>query len=120
MRHNCPHCNQSGISNLAVRWSSAGGPATCGQCGGLSHVIASISSGIAVATFLLAGTCIFIAAVLGSFLLGLLLACLVALPYNFWAWKRAELFPIFPENAANAKKVSWLLAIAYVLAAFIS
>jgi small-conductance mechanosensitive channel len=117
----CPHCNQAGITNFAVRWSSAGGPAICKACQKLSHVIASTSSGIPVATLLLACAGFLVTATAtNSFLFSLLVACTMALPYNIWAWRRAKLFPILPENALNARKAGWVLMVVYVLSFFIS
>lgn len=46
--------------------------------------------------------------VLESYPVGLLLAVLVV-PYNMWAWRQAELFPISDESAKLAAQVSWWL-----------
>ena len=46
MKYICPRCKESGIGGLAKRWSDRATPAQCTACGGLSHVLASTSSGI--------------------------------------------------------------------------
>jgi hypothetical protein len=83
MKHACPSCRAAGISALAKRWSARECPAACALCGGLSHVLASTSSGIFVGTILV-------------FIVG--------------AWRRAEMFPIPKENAQAAAAVGWFLA----------
>jgi hypothetical protein len=109
----CVHCNAPGIRAAAKRWSGRDLPATCTLCGKLSHVIASTGSGIPVATLLV---------VLGFAVAGALWGALCGLPvavaYNVWAWRRAEMFPIAPETAANARRASWLVTLLSALGIF--
>lgn len=117
-QHICPHCQQAAVSNLAVRWSSREIPAKCRDCGQLSHVIASTSSGIWVLGVVFLTATGFAALVTESSWIGLAgLALVVA--HNVWAWQRAELWPISPTSAATAHKVGWLAALTtWVVALF--
>lgn len=93
---------------MAVRWSYLEAPARCGACRRLSHVLASTSSGIIGVCIVLLSLAVVAGMVLESYSIGLLLAVLVV-PYNIWAWRRAELFPISDESAKLAAQVSWWL-----------
>lgn len=105
----CPHCQGLGISQTAKRRSSREHPAKCTLCGGLSHVIASSRSGITGFTL----TIVLVFAVLGAIHAHLGIGALTGVPfaaaYNIWAWNSAELFPISPESAAAARKLSWVV-----------
>ena len=116
MKHICPHCKAPGIGSLAMRWSSRANPAECSACGGLSHVLASTSSGIWVA-----GIVIFMFAFVGGlalhswllFVSGTVLAAAV----NVLAWRRAKLYPISRESAGNAARAGWFVAGVYAFIA---
>ncbi|NVM86882.1 hypothetical protein FHT32_000505 [Variovorax sp. SG517] len=116
MKHICPHCKAPGIGSLAMRWSSRANPAECPACGGLSHVLASTSSGIWVA-----GIVIFMVALVGGLALhsGLLFVSglVLAVAFNVWAWRRAKMYPISRESAGNAAKAGWLVAGIYAFIA---
>jgi hypothetical protein len=99
----CPHCKVSAVAGSAARWSSREHPATCSNCGMLSHVAASSSSGIAILTFVFA--LLSLAGALASLWWTLAGACLTV-AYNIWAWKRVELFPVTPEIARKSRLVS--------------
>jgi hypothetical protein len=106
------------IGGMAKRWSSRSAPARCEACGGLSHVLASTSSGIGSAGVLIVVVSLIAALGLHSALLffsGLVLA----IACNLWAWKRAKLVPISKESAANANKAGWVLTGIYALFAFL-
>lgn len=113
--HTCPHCHAETLSGLAVRWSGRSYAARCPGCGKLSHVLGSTSSGIfSVCTVLLC--CAITAALLTeSYLVGVAGLGLV-IAYNCWAWKRVALFPISPESAKTAERVSWGLVLGCVIA----
>ncbi|MET3183174.1 hypothetical protein ABL840_31355 [Variovorax sp. NFACC27] len=116
MKHICPRCKEPGIGGLAKRWSSRAVPAECSACGGLSHVLASTSSGIWVG-----GIVIFMVSLIGGlglhsglfFVSGLVLA----VAFNVWAWRRAKMYPISRESAGNAAKAGWLVAGIYAFVA---
>ena len=114
----CVHCNGPGIHSGAKRWSSREAPATCALCGKLSHVIASTGSGIPAATALI----VVVFAILGTFIDNPLVTAIIGLPfavaYNIWAWRIAEMFPIFPQVSVRARKVSWLVNLLAVLGIF--
>lgn len=114
----CPHCNKPGVSTWEARWSARASPATCSLCRRLSHVIASMSSGITVMTALLLVATVLAAGIAGSWLLGGL-GCLLTVGYNLWAWQRIELFPIFDENVTAARQVTWLLVVVSILLKFL-
>ena len=111
MKYDCPHCRKPGITGFAKRWSSRAAPAKCEACGGLSHVLASTSSGIGAAGVLI--VVVALIAALGwpssgsavVFLFGLVLA----VACNLRAWKRAKLWPISRESAAHATTASWFV-----------
>ncbi|WP_418129452.1 hypothetical protein ABL849_25195 [Variovorax sp. 375MFSha3.1] len=109
MTHTCPHCKAPGIGSLAKRWSSRANPAECSACGGLSHVLASTSSGIWVA-----GIVIFMVSLIGGLALhsGLLFVSgmVLAVAFNMLAWRRAKMYPISRESAGNAAKAGWFVA----------
>lgn len=111
MKQVCPSCHGAGISGLAKRWSARECPAKCELCGGLSHVLASSSSGIFVggclifAIVLIAGLALTVQPLLAA----LISSCLLVV-FNIWAWGRAEMFPIPKENAKTAASVSWVVA----------
>ncbi|WP_432727234.1 hypothetical protein [Variovorax sp. W6] len=118
MKHICPRCKESGIGSLAKRWSSRAVPAECSACGGLSHVLASTSSGIRVGSIV-----IFMVSLIGGlglhsglcFVSGLVLA----VAFNAWAWRRAKMYPISRESAGNAAKAGWLVAGIYAFIALL-
>ncbi|ART50663.1 hypothetical protein CBP34_01920 [Acidovorax carolinensis] len=118
MTHVCPHCQKRGVSNAALRWSTREGPAQCGYCAGLSHVLASTSSAIGVFTWM---------TLIGGLVLGLVLSSvavavaglLVAGLGNVWMWRRCELFPTERKAARTAQRVGWAAALfAVVMALF--
>lgn len=111
MKQVCPSCHGAGISGLAKRWSARECPAKCGLCGGLSHVLASSSSGIFVG-----GCLVFVVVLIAGlgfnlqpWLAALIASCLWVV-FNTWAWGRAEMFPIPKENARVAASVGWGVA----------
>ena len=93
---------------MAKRWSSREHPATCSLCGRLSHVIASTSSGIPVASLFIVGAFFLLGAVVNAMILGLV-GIPIALAYNVWAWKRAELYPISEDSANTSRRGSWIV-----------
>ncbi|MDM0007789.1 hypothetical protein QTI51_25150 [Variovorax sp. J22G73] len=109
MTHTCPRCKQPGIGGLAKRWSSRAVPAKCTACGGLSHVLASTTSGIWAA-----GVVLFVASLIGGVGLpsGLFFCCglVLMVACNVWAWRRAKMYPISEESASGANKANWLIA----------
>lgn len=107
----CPHCSGEGISLNAKRWASREAPAQCTLCGRLSHVLASTSSGIPVATLLIVGAFFVAAAGVGLPIWSGVVGVPLAVCYNVWAWRRAELFPISGESAATSRQVSWVVNI---------
>jgi len=111
----CPHCNAFGIHSGAKRWSSREAPATCAECGKLSHVIASTGSGIPVATLLVVVAFCVLGAFVGHPGLGGLCGIPFALAYNIWAWRKAEMFPISSDAASSARKVGWFVNLLTVL-----
>lgn len=114
----CVHCNAPGIRAAAKRWSGRDLPATCTLCGKLSHVIASTGSGIPVATLLVVLVFAVAGALWGQPLWGALCGLPFAVAYNFWAWRRAEMFPIAPESVANARRAGWLVTVLSALGTF--
>lgn len=117
MKHLCPHCQKPGVSNPALRWSTRESPAQCSYCGGLSHVLASTSSGIGVFTWMTLLVCLVLGVGLSSGWIvaaGLLLAVLG----NVWMWRRCELFPIDRKTAQTAHRVGWAATLFAVAAAF--
>jgi hypothetical protein len=115
--HVCPHCNARALADSAVRWSSRELPATCSNCGKLSHVAASSSSGIGILSF------VFALVSLGSALISPWLtlagACLTV-AYNVWAWRQVELFPISIESSRQSSAASWWVHVLSILAAMMS
>jgi len=104
---------------MALRWSAREAPARCACCGGLSHVLASTSNGIAAFTWLM---------LIGSLVLGV--ACqsvamgaigmLLMLAGNIVMWRRCELFPIDRKAAQSARRVGWLANGVALMAALFS
>jgi len=107
--HICPHCKDAGLSELAVRWSYREHPARCVTCGGLSHVLASTSSGITGASMILVSITAAAAIVFNSYVVAVA-GFVLLIVQNIWSWRRVELFPIGPEEARTAAKASGLLA----------
>jgi hypothetical protein len=119
-RHRCPHCGIDGLRNLAVRWSYREAPAKCEHCGKLSHVLASVSNGIAGLDLVLSALFVVAAVALGSWLFALAGFCLVV-AHNIWAWRQVELFPISEDSAKMAARVSWwVMGLAVILRVFSS
>jgi hypothetical protein len=114
----CPHCLGQGIGEAAKRRSSREYPATCTLCGRLSHVLASTRSGIPVATFFIIGGFIIWGAVVEHLLFVGLVGVPIAVAFNIWMWKRAELFPIAGENASTARRVNWVVNVLALLGIF--
>lgn len=112
----CPRCHERSILQLAKRWSDRASPAACAHCGCLSHVLASTSNGIGAGTFLLLVGSIVAAVGLTSYFAAVSGVCL-AVAFNMWAWKRAELVPIPKENVNEEKAANWFVAGIAVLAA---
>jgi hypothetical protein len=79
------------------------------MCGKLSHVIASSRSGITVATLLVIVASSVCGALIAHPLWGALAGVPLAVAYNIWAWKRAEMFPISAGASSSARKVSWFV-----------
>ncbi|TWO70701.1 hypothetical protein FN976_14185 [Caenimonas sedimenti] len=115
----CPHCRLATISDRAKARSSRETPTECAKCGGLSHVITSTGSGIPMATLLILLVGAVAGAGSGSWLWAFP-AIAAAVTYNRWAWRRAELFPIFPRNAANARRANWAVTLAWIASFFAS
>lgn len=113
--HSCPHCNVAAVPHMAVRWSYRESPATCTACGRLSHVLVSTSNGIASVCIVLFSLGVAATMVSESYLVALLAVVLVVC-YNLWAWRRVELFPISTQSAKLAAQINWWLI---GLAAFI-
>ncbi|HEX7867880.1 MAG TPA: hypothetical protein VF555_23170 [Variovorax sp.] len=118
MKHICPGCKEPGIGGLAKRWSARATPAECTVCGGLSHVLASTSSGIWVGSI-----AIFMVSLIGGlglhsalfFVSGLVLA----VAFNVRAWKHAKMYPISRESAGSAAKAGWIVAGIYAFIALL-
>ena len=108
--HACPHCKLNAVPRMAVRYSSRESPAKCGACEKLCHVLASTSGGISGVCIMLLAAAFVAGMVLESYAVGLLVAALVV-PYNIWAWRQVELFPISKESAKVAAQVSWWLLV---------
>ncbi|RZJ58783.1 MAG: hypothetical protein EON49_13285 [Acidovorax sp.] len=106
MMHACPHCQKLGVRNAAVRWSARENPAQCTYCGGLSHVLASTSSAIAMFTWVTLIGGAGLAFGLGSVVMAVA-AVLVACAGNVWMWRRCELIPIDRKSAQTANRVGW-------------
>lgn len=114
----CPHCCGDGITPGAKRRSSRERPAECTRCGRLSHVLASTSSGIPVASLFIAGA-FFLAAAIVELPIWLgLLGLPVAVSYNVWAWRRAELFPISARSATASRRAGWLVNLLALIGIF--
>jgi hypothetical protein len=113
----CPHCRLATISVRAKRWSSRETPAACPGCGGLSHVITSTGSGIPMATLLILLVGAVVGVGTGTWLWSFPVVA-AAVAYNQWAWRRAELFPIFPRNVANARRATWAVTLAWIASFF--
>ena len=109
MTSTCPHCRQPGIANLAKRWSSRGAPATCPHCGGLSHVLASISSGITMGGVLIVVLFAIAAGASGQWVL-IVPGIALAVAHNLWAWRRAKLYPIARDSVTHARAANGLIA----------
>ncbi|MGJ7564824.1 hypothetical protein ACSFBM_13290 [Variovorax sp. GB1R11] len=116
--HTCPRCKQPGIGGFAKRWSSRAAPAECKACGGLSHVLASTTSGIWAV-----GVLILVVSLIGG--LGLhsaLFFCsglVLAVACNVRAWRRAAMYPISTESAASASHANWWVAGIYAFIAIL-
>jgi hypothetical protein len=108
--HICPHCKSLAVSNLAVRWSYREHPARCVACGGLSHVLASTSSGIVGTGMILVALTAAAAIVLSSYPVAVA-GLAVTVAQNIWAWRGVELFPIGAEEARIAARRSGMVAI---------
>lgn len=118
MKHVCPHCRKPGVSNTALRWSTRESPAQCCYCGGLSHVLASTSSGIGVFTWMTLIGGLVLGGVLAS--MGIAVAgVLVAGVGNVWMWRRCELFPTERKAAQIANRVGWAVSIVSVVMTFL-
>ena len=104
--HKCPWCSAAAVSNFAVRWSSHSSPASCARRCKLSHVLASMSSGISTISFVVLCCMVVAGFMVRSYGVGLA-GVGVVLVYNVWAWRRSELFPISSESAGTAAKVGW-------------
>ena len=116
----CPHCREAGgIKTWEKRFSSRGNPVICKQCGGLSHVLASSSSGTFVVTVFLFVIAALAGALGGSWLAGLSV-CLLAVAYNQWAWQREALWPIPKESVQAARRANWVMMTVYLMIAFFS
>ncbi|MBX9831458.1 MAG: hypothetical protein K2X78_00240 [Burkholderiaceae bacterium] len=107
MKHICPHCQKPGVSNVALRWATRESPAQCGCCGGLSHVLASTSSGIGVFTWMTLIGCLVLGVTLSSVWI-VVAGLLTTVLGNVWMWRRCELFPIEKQAAQAANRVSWV------------
>ena len=81
----------------------------------VSHVVASTSSGIPVATLLILFAFFLLGVVGGHPLWGALCGVPFAITYNIWAWEKAEMLPIFHEVSASAQRVGWLVELLTVL-----
>ena len=112
--HTCPHCHAKALKGLAVRWSGRSSAARCPGCGKLSHVLGSTSSGIFAVCAVLLCCAVTAALLTTSYLVGITGLGLV-FAYNRWAWSRVALFPISPESAKMAERVSWWLLLGCVL-----
>ena len=117
MKHMCPHCLKPGVSNVALRWATRESPAQCGYCAGLSHVLASTSSGIGVFTWMTLIGCLVLGVTLTS--LWIVVAGLLTMVVgNVWMWRRCELFPIERKAAQTAQRVGWATTLLAVAMAF--
>ena len=77
---------------------------------GLCHVVASSSSGIGVFTLVL----LVAAGAAGLARQSVWVGCaaaLLALAYNWWAWRGVELWPISKDAADTANKASWIVGL---------
>ena len=81
-------------------------------------MIASTGSGIPVATLMVVLVAAMAGALWGQPLWGALCGLPFAVAYNFWAWRRAEMFPIAPESVANARRAGWLVTVLSALGIF--
>ena len=117
MKHLCPHCQKPGVSNAALRWATRESPAQCGCCGGLSHVLASTSSGIGVFTWMTLIGCLVLGVTLSSVWI-VMAGLLLAVSSNVWMWRRCELFPIDRKTAQTAHRVGWATTLSAVVMAF--
>ena len=111
MKHLCPHCQKPGVTHVALRWSTREYPAQCSYCGGLSHVLASTSSGIGVFTGMTLIVGCTLAVVLASWPVAAA-AVLVAMVGNLALWPRCELFPTDRKTAQAAKRAGWAVELA--------
>jgi hypothetical protein len=110
MKHVCPHCQKPGVSNAALRWSARESPAQCGDCAGLSHVLASTSSAIGVFTWMTLIGGLVLGAALSS--VGVAVAGLLVAGFgNVGMWRRCELFPTERKAAQTARRVGWAAAL---------
>lgn len=78
----------------------------------------STSSGIGAGTFLLLVGSLATAAAVMSYLVAVGGVCL-AVAFNMWAWKRAELVPIPKENVDKEKAANWFVGGMAMLAALL-
>lgn len=77
-------------------------------------MLASTSGWIGFVGVLILVVSAIVAAGLQTFLVVVPGVCL-AVAYNVWAWRRAELTPIPKESAEAAKAVNWFFAALYAL-----
>jgi uncharacterized membrane protein YphA (DoxX/SURF4 family) len=89
------------------------------MCGRLSHVIASTSSGICVASMFVVGAFFLIGAMSDVIALGLI-GIPVAVYYNVWAWKRADLWPISGASSKLSRRGGFFVNILALLGVFFS
>ncbi len=115
----CPHCKRPGVSSWDARWSGRAHPATCQLCGGLSHVLASMTGGVLIPTWLILVVTVPAASISGSWLLGGF-GCLLALAFYVRGWQQMELFPIPKRNVTVARRANWVMATIYILLELLS
>lgn len=114
----CPRCGAAGVTTRAKARSSAGWPAVCSLCGGLSYVKTSAIVewiGSLLAT-VLAPFCLIVlfAAPLTTF--GVSVVALLALSFvSDWHRARARLRPIDPGRSRRSRRWFYLLLTVFVL-----
>jgi hypothetical protein len=119
LMHECPHCKAPAVPGIQVRWSSRETPATCTNCGKLSHVLASTNSGIFSVCLVLLSCTVALGVILESWVASAVGVAIVVC-YNVWAWRQVELFPISPESAKVAARVSWVVLMVAAIARIFS
>ena len=72
------------------------------------------------ATLFVAGAFFLAAAVLGLPLWAGVVGVPVAIGYNRWAWRRAELFPISGESATTSRRAGWFVNFLAIIGIFLS